>query len=80
MVERLPSPYTVGWDRIVVAAALLLIGSGLYAHRGLAWRAQHDWTDVNHVDSVGWQLVEGIVLGFQGSDVRRLAKHCQCIR
>jgi hypothetical protein len=78
MVERLRSPSTVGWDRIAGAIALLLLSGGFYAQRQLAWRSQHDWTDDSHVDSVGWQLAEGIMLGFQGSDVRRLLQPCYC--
>eukprot|EP00730_Choanoeca_flexa_P005884 TRINITY_DN12043_c0_g3_i1.p1 TRINITY_DN12043_c0_g3~~TRINITY_DN12043_c0_g3_i1.p1 ORF type:complete len:399 (+),score=88.37 TRINITY_DN12043_c0_g3_i1:29-1198(+) len=68
MVQRLSSPYTVGCDRLLIALAVILVATGVYVHQELTSRVQRDWTPADNVDSLGWQLSEGLMLGFKGAD------------
>jgi hypothetical protein len=66
---RSPRPATVSWDHVKFLTLVLLAASAIYVQQHLAWRQQQDWTDANRRDSVGWQALEGILMGFRGSPV-----------
>lgn len=65
---RTPAPRSVRMDRLVLGSLAVAVLGGFAFQAMLKERETRDWSVV-HQDSIALQGLEGIVMGFRGSEV-----------